>query len=126
MANYYKVTSLLKAENVLNYVVKKDGKNQSVDVSIPGQYTRRDFTREGDPRPFIFITEEVFKGLSKEEHGGNPSHFTVLKDENKIIVNGCDFIDLPAEYQEKFDPVAFAKLNEARKKELSKIAESEG
>lgn len=130
--NYFKVISRLKASTGCNYIVKHNDINQSVRVVIPGQYKPTDFTKEDEPLPFICINEDEYRGLLKPGHKGATSPFKILKETQKIFVEEIKFAKMPAEFQKKYNPAYFAKMQADKTKEIAqtkadkKKADAEG
>ncbi len=115
---YYKINSTLKAAHGFNF--RRDGK--VVKIEIPGKY------RPSDPHPAsTYMMGADYNELIKPEHKGAPSAFSYLLDQGVnggIVAQRLNFEELPKEFQKKFDPVRFEKIEAELKKQRAKAAET--
>lgn len=138
MAEYYKVVSNLKQEHTFQFslapvrddkgnLLKVDGrvkaKNTKVGILvIPGQY------RKNDNPKVSFISAHEYDCLTREEHEGAPSPFTILMENGEnggigLMVKEVTFDQMPPEFQQKYDLVRYDKLQKAKKKALLEEAD---
>lgn len=119
---YYKINSRLNAPTGCNY--RKDSGRKSpkggivwdsIRVMIPGKYRPDDFTKEGEELPFICINDREYKGLMEPGHKDSDSPFSILKKEGKLFVIIIKFSEMPAKFQEKYNPDEHNRLQEIKR-----------
>lgn len=125
---YYRIISRLKAVTGFTWAIEyKDShgkiKNRPERVTIPGAYRPDDIDPpEGEKSriPPTFITGKQLTELCKPGHEGKPSAFSQVKKTGEeggkgILIQKCEFSEMPEKFQKKFEPEKFVKLQKKTK-----------
>lgn len=123
--SYHKITSFTKSANTFSYFYDSGSgtnkKRSHYYVEIPGKF------RPDDKPPVTYITGSDYDGLTLDGHDGIQSPFSLLLEQGArgggVIAEKLAFEDLPGDFQKKFDPEKYAKLEAARKKLILEEAE---